>query len=130
MNRQEVFNRAYLGILAQGCPSLRSGMCAYRGVGDVKCAIGHNIPDKKYNFDFEGRSPNYLLNRTVGSTISKLIGCQTQDDVAFARRLQRVHDSLAAIIKPNDKFIYSFKEEMTIFATEHGLEVPYALQTL
>jgi hypothetical protein len=46
MNRQEIFNKAYLGILAQGqCSTNVAGGCVYRNKDGMACAVGQLIDD-------------------------------------------------------------------------------------
>ena len=44
MNRQEIFNKAYLGLRAQGRKGVtNAGNCAYNGADGTHCGIGHLI---------------------------------------------------------------------------------------
>ena len=58
MNMLEVFNKVEAHLLAQGVKSIRKSlkqdMCAYRGAGGLRCAVGCLIKDEFYHEDLEG----------------------------------------------------------------------------
>lgn len=59
MNMLEIFNKVEAHLLAQGKESISgylglSDVCAYRGKGGLKCAIGCLIKDEFYHKDLEG----------------------------------------------------------------------------
>lgn len=60
MNMLEVFNKVEAHLLAQGVKSIRKSlkqdMCAYRGAGGLRCAVGCLIKDEFYHEDLEGRA--------------------------------------------------------------------------
>ena len=59
MNMLEVFNKVEAHLLAQGVRSIRKSkmyMCAYRGEGGLRCAVGCLIKDEFYHEDLEGRA--------------------------------------------------------------------------
>ena len=90
--RQDLFNTAYAGLKAQGFKqSLDSyGQCKYRGRGGLKCAVGHLIPDERYNSSFEGSG-------AASSDIAGMVGVGPENDNAaiFLIALQRAHDNCA-----------------------------------
>ena len=55
---QQVFNRVVNGLASQGWRRSVSpgddGVCKYRGAGAMRCALGHLIPDDKYDPSIEG----------------------------------------------------------------------------
>ena len=56
---QTIFDRVAAHLLAQGRPSLsaiRLGVCAYRGEGGLRCAVGCLIDDAHYSEALEGYS--------------------------------------------------------------------------
>ena len=56
---QEIFDVSTKALIEQGFPSYDpdyGGTCYYRGPNGTKCAIGHLIPDDKYDPDFEGQN--------------------------------------------------------------------------
>jgi len=58
MDMVEVFNKVEAHLLAQGVRSIRKSliqdMCAYRGAGGLRCAVGCLIKDEAYNKGLEG----------------------------------------------------------------------------
>lgn len=59
MNKErmdELFTKACKGVIKQGKQSEKNGTCVYRGEGNLKCAVGHMIPDKMYNEKMEYNS--------------------------------------------------------------------------
>ncbi|WP_353645740.1 hypothetical protein [Mesorhizobium sp. WSM2239] len=57
MITQEIFNTVYLGLAAQDFRQSYdddTDQCAYRGPNNLKCAIGHLIPDDKYHPEMDG----------------------------------------------------------------------------
>lgn len=68
MTRQEIFDKAYLGMASQGFrASLRrpdSNSSAYRAPDGCRCSIGWVIPDNLYDPVFEGlRYVGYCASR-------------------------------------------------------------------
>jgi hypothetical protein len=90
MNRQDVFNRVALALLAQGRPSFSVDKgCMYRGPEGSKCAAGHLIPDEHYTPGLEGRS---ILAVHFEEPLLSAIGIGTYADRMFVRDLQTCHD--------------------------------------
>ena len=67
MNMLEVFNKVEAHLLAQGVRSIRKSliqdMCAYRGAGGLRCAVGCLIKDEAYHKGLEGTSALELLRQ-------------------------------------------------------------------
>lgn len=118
--KQKWFNKAYLGLKNQDFKrSVYGTSCRYRGPKELKCAIGHLIPDDKYAFVMENRGPADL---TVYSRIEdvprNLDGTflSFQDLSQFLHRLQNCHD-LAIIAS-------EVKENLLHFAKVEKLTIP------
>lgn len=62
---QQVFDNALRGVRAQGALSRDAwSSCRYRmeeGGKQLRCGIGHSIPDELYNPDLEGKTAQTLL---------------------------------------------------------------------
>ena len=120
-NRQRVFNKAYRGLKAQGFKRAvrvwtntytgeQEFSCQYRAEDGKKCAIGHCIPDSKYDRGFEGGS-------ATASGICKVMGYKyMSDDARWATDLQRAHDEG---LTPAE-----MQQRLTEFANKHNLTVP------
>lgn len=96
MNKQEVFDKVASHLLTQMKPSTEPdpgpetglrGACYYRSPEGLKCAIGCLIPDELYDPKFEGKRVSILP-----IDILRYIGVETDEDLLFLRRLQKIHD--------------------------------------
>lgn len=115
MTRQEMFDKAYLGLAAQGFkPSMKGeyGDCAYRGVDDMKCAIGHLVDDKTAGrMECYGPIENCFRNE-VEMPFDKA-------DEEFMARLQLAHDE-STFAENRGKM----QEMLVKFAAHFNLTVP------
>ena len=120
MDKQVIFNKAYLGLKGQGFQKALTedgGGCLYRGVGNTKCAIGHLIPDEKYDPRFEKHGLSFGLSDPIIVEIFKAIEVEaTEDNWNFLYNLQRCHD--------NSTFTHNMKNQLGHLALDHKLEVP------
>ena len=115
MNKQEMFNKAYLGILKQGKRSTDDNWDnVYRGADGSKCSIGFLIPDELYNKNIEYADVGYPM-------VLELIPHGEDISLDFLYALQEAHDSHHGT---NETFIDQFKTAMSHVANEFGLEVP------
>lgn len=122
LNRQNAFNTAYNGVIAQGKPSViifeneKLPICAYRSNDGCKCNVGHLIPDDKYDPRMENLSFN-VLNRDFPLFDDK--------DSRFLREMQQAHDIIfyntSMHEKDNCVFIENYKKAMKSFAGRYGL---------
>jgi hypothetical protein len=134
---QRIFNNALYGVRKQNCFSMKAikvypGLtttekrCAYRGDNAAKCALGHSIPDDKYDPIFELttlqplRSVDQQLNRITNWFVSEF-PCENMGDlVNLTTIIQRIHDSVAHYDDLEVAFA-SWEVEMKICAQVHGL---------
>lgn len=118
MNNQEAFNKAVLGVVAQGGPSLvaphlgASSQCAYRAENGRKCAVGHLIEDDDYTPQFED-NPATVVYVTLKS-LEDL-------DLELLNALQYAHDTMYSD-ENLDEFIADAKD----IAIKHNLTFPEA----
>lgn len=121
VSEQDAFNKAFIGIVKQGCPSIDGYEgCAYRGDNDTKCGIGFLIDDEDYEA---------AMHDIEGNTIASLLddGWVEADHLgeAFLTNLQKRHDHSIRISKGTDQpYMEVFVEQMTEFARSYKLEVP------
>jgi hypothetical protein len=118
MNKQQemqrYFDRAVGGILKQGTYSRgNSGNCRYKGCNDTKCAIGHLIPDKKYNIEMEGFNVVTLIDKG-------LVPSRWGRYKEFLRALQQAHDNAGQF-----NFMNEFKEDAKKVARWYNLEYKF-----
>lgn len=135
---QKLFDKAAAGIIAQGCQSMATDfetngdeeICAYRGVHNCKCAIGHNLTDEQisaYNVK-EGYGPASFSEKLVKEMLSDEDLSDLHYDICdtlcgkavdFLVELQSVHDFKTIY---SDKFVYSFRIRMNEFAVKWNLK--------
>lgn len=94
MTNQEVFDKVLFALRKQGRASIRythsqNSECAYRGHDGMKCAVGHLIPDEKYNAGLEGvKCSDLQVRYAAGLT-------EHQEDLGIA--LQDAHDHCLSV---------------------------------
>jgi hypothetical protein len=67
LQAQAIFNRVARHLFAQGRQSLCEGdVCAYRGDGGTRCAVGVLITDEEYHPRMEGHDVNALMREARG----------------------------------------------------------------
>lgn len=145
MTRQEIFNKAYIGIRDQGFVRSVVGLhsCKYRGENGAKCAFGHLIPEEEYDEILEGHPAYYLLSNKMVETTeirirqwAQLVNTEdlkkqlevfikfkewgdatfSPEDYHFIWELQKTHD---LGITPE-----TMKEFLKNFAKENDLTIP------
>jgi hypothetical protein len=122
MTKQEMFNKAWTGLKAQGfVPCADSfGSCMYRDPeSGRRCAFGHLISDEEYNEDLEGLSASQVINSISRDRWSF-------DLTTFADGLQGIHDHVV-----NENAEITSKEtakklenRLREFAVNRNLEIP------
>ena len=113
MTRQEMFNRAYLGIIRQGgLGKTLDGRCMYTTPNGWHCGVGHCMTEAQLAEALA--SPN--LNIDVPSTLVRAGILPPEFNVSFANKLQEVHDNSEALV--------DFIEMMKGLAAEFSLTVP------
>jgi len=147
MTKQEMFDKAARGILDQGGPSATdNGTCKYRCANGRKCAAGHIIPDALFTPEMEGttcaplttdeKAPTQRYYETTSAFAERLrfiyhhtlvVGALEQlgADIDFARALQLAHDNVLSDRfggVSDDTFMSSWKENMRVLASQHGLD--------
>ena len=112
---QALFNAAYLGLKAQGFEKSKDDInCLYRGPNGLKCAIGHCIPDERYDREMDNPDNDTSLgyNPPVQAVLDDLYPGY---DLNFACRMQRIHDDTPGVI---------MQTCLESLAREYDLEVP------
>ena len=115
MTAQEVFDKVYWHLLRQGRRSMleheKGEICAYRGEGGTKCAVGCLIPDDAYSPSMEGLGV-HQLRRSGDNNPLTAIGLE---HFYLLRSLQSVHDR-------DDPSIW--RRQLKRVANAFSLEVP------
>lgn len=127
--RQDHFNKAYLGVIAQGEPATTpssygsSGLrCVYLTDNGSKCAVGHILTEeelRKYGSVMGGVSDlwNDMYSRGDADYEHPFYA-----DGSFYSAMQERHDDLMGYSGP--EFVEAFKQEMREFAKIYELTVP------
>ena len=114
MNKQEAFDRAWHGIIKQGCASWddEEEICKYNGPDGTHCAVGWLVDDPSVLTPVEGHAVR------AATQVLRELGLPTK----FLIELQRAHDLAAE--GASNHFIPRFKGNMRKLAAEHELTVP------
>lgn len=117
MTRQEAFNTAYLGVIAQGHPSRTAKGCLYRGPNNTKCGIGQLLTDE------EARGLDDTGDTGVEGVFKDglLPSRFVRGDLEFYVALQEAHDEASI---GDDEFVDDFKDRMHVVADHYKLEIP------
>src|SRR5688572_22787664 len=117
MTRQEMFDTAARGVIAQGRASCQGYGCLYRlkagGKVVAKCGVGHLIPDELYDQEMEGFSVQKLQGRYPGLL---------RNEHDLLRDIQRAHAGAAIVSAYGSPFLSSFRKRMRDVACTHGLD--------
>jgi hypothetical protein len=120
MTPQEMFDKAYLGVIQQGSKSQNAdGGCAYRGQSGNKCGIGHLIPDDLAKA-WDKRTNSSILH--IRGTEAYPIPDFIKNNMALARAMQHAHDACENY--SHTAFIGEFKYRMEQVAKDHKLTIP------
>lgn len=118
MTRQEMFDKAARGVIAQGGPSgvrrFNAIYCKYRGPNGRKCAIGHLIEDDEAAETLDACS----VAQTVGALARRGFLFSVKD-ADFLQRIQSAHD--IAALSDDERFIREFREAMRGIAARYDL---------
>lgn len=116
VDAQSLFNQATLGVWKQARCSTDAagGTCFYRGPNNVKCAVGHVIPDRLYDPRMEGNTVYLVLRLDLSPGLAYL-----KPFTAFLDALQMSHDAMNAQIT-GPAFQSHWLEEVKAVAREFG----------
>lgn len=122
--RQDHFNKAYLGVIAQGGPAYDSmaqdgfGSCMYLASNGNKCNVGHILTNEELTKYGSFIGDVYDLADRMGLGPDHPF----KSDDNFYARMQDIHDQLDDAEGP--EFIPHFKRHMMAFALEYNLQLP------
>lgn len=116
MTAQEIFNIAFINVIAQGCRSSTSdGSCKYRGPDGLKCAVGFMIDDETAAvWDTMGSIEDIVY------THRESLPSWVVDNRSLLNAIQGAHDGAG---QP-ESFVESFTKAMTKIANRFQLEIP------
>jgi len=117
--RQEFFDTTMKKLIEQGQPSYNpeTESCLYRGPENLKCAIGHWIPDEDYTPKMEDKSVRGADEYCP--TIGKLTA---EFGLDFLEDLQSAHDSPTIAGLKGNAWVEQFKIECRNITQKYELE--------
>ncbi len=129
MTRQEMFNKAYIGVILQGGPSVTSDAdgslsCAYLD-GDTgrKCGVGHLLTDEELADVGSLKGSVFCLREEWYQISTKPIPAWLNTShMSFLSNLQDAHDE--AYYRDGADYITHFLKEMDKVAKDYELTVP------
>jgi hypothetical protein len=137
MNKQEIFDKAYIGIIKQGKPSMSaSGQCKYEAKDGCRCAVGMLIDDASLRKSMDAFESSGILDIVAkarsddedSKTDLKLPDWIIEEE-ELLHTIQCAHDFAGQELltdegKEKVEFIPEFKSRMKAAAKHHGLTVP------
>lgn len=121
MTPQEIFDKAYIGVVTQGQPSVKVGKgCVYRGENGNKCAIGHLIDDATAK-----RWDKYEMSGIGSVSIRAKIKPDWLDaNIKLLENIQAAHDNTYLQEWQETDFVEDYKKQMGYIARENNLTIP------
>lgn len=127
MTPQEIFNKAYIGVVRQGKASTKvDGRCAYRGKNGTACGIGHLIDDKTAG-EWDKMADSSIAGIIEGSDDRESLPAWVPDNADLLVDIQRAHDDskdYSDADEPELTFVEFFIEDMVTIAAKYNLEIP------
>jgi hypothetical protein len=127
MTPQEIFNKAYVGVMKQGRPSvkLQAGstdtlVCAYRGNDGAACGVGHLVDDET--------AREWDMIGSIDDVITQLgdddLPPWALKNAGLLRQIQHTHDFAESAARDGSSFIDHFEKKMRLVAQNNILTVP------
>lgn len=126
MTPQEIFDKAYLGVIKQGRKSSNNGSCKYRGPDNTACGVGHLVDDilaEKMDTEFEnmcGTSIDEIISLAKSNDLEYEIPYWMIENTYLLIRIQKAHDAPA----DDEFFITEFRFNMRNVAEDFQLTIP------
>jgi hypothetical protein len=116
---QTIFSNAYVGLKNQNWKkSGRDGSCYYYYSDDLKCAIGHSIPQERYTEDLELDSA-CSLEIVKALNVNAINDSLSREFRECLRALQLCHDDSYISERENN-----MQQDLKDFAAEYKLNIP------
>jgi hypothetical protein len=128
MTRQEMFNKAYLGVIKQGGPAVQSNhntdglMCSYLAPSGRMCAVGHIMTEEELKVMGAFRGGVQSLADEWADCLAYPEWLLGNENLEFLNHLQDTHDNLMEY--DGTDFVESYKSDMAKFAAFYNLTVP------
>lgn len=126
MTRQEMFDKAYLGVIKQGGPAVQpnhntgGSMCSYLTPDGRMCAVGHLMTDEELKVMGIFKGGVFDLRDEWGEDAPAWM--QEQDDRDFLAAMQDAHDNLMGY--EGREFVTNYMHDMEKVAAFYNLTVP------
>ena len=127
---QEIFDKAYIGVVKQGRPSSDVNGCHYTlntGNAVLHCAVGHLFPEGTDTDDFnclmvtEAETRLTEKGEKLASALTNAgVNVDSKSNVLLLSRLQKAHDGAPT----DNRFLDAFKASAAIVAANFDLTVP------
>ena len=89
---QYTFDQVAAHLIQQNERSINNWICAYRGTGGLRCAIGFCISNEDYDPKMEGCVISLAYNSSEIFKIIDKVSHEYCNDVYFLKMLQVIHD--------------------------------------
>jgi hypothetical protein len=130
MTLQEMFNKAYLGVIKQGGPAAQRNpgtgglQCSYLTSNGLKCNVGHLMSEEQLAAmgGFMGGVESLHTDWRYTTSLPVPEWLMEREDRDFLAGLQDVHDNLMHY--SGEEFVNYFKHDMAKFAYRYNLTVP------
>lgn len=128
MTRQEMFNKAYLGVIKQGDPAVQSHpntdglMCSYLAPDGRKCAVGHLMTEEELKVMGAFKGGVQDLADDWADCLPRPEWLMGDKNLDFLSHLQDTHDNLMGY--DGAEFVENYKYDMAKFASFYDLTVP------
>ena len=131
LNRQAVFNKAYLGLKSQGwLPAVGNSTCTYLDpVTGRRCAWGWVDPEGTVDMYGNSRGGGvWSLWHGKCGIAARLGSRYGLDDLDFATELQGAHDRVGVHDWGKGDYDVPLQASMRVFAEKYGLTLPDATE--
>ena len=128
MTRQEMFDKAYIGVIAQGGPSVNDHDCAYRGHNGRACVVGQLVTDEVAAIldSLTTLGIDDILDVDDDAPQWEWLPPYFRGEADVLGELQSAHDGayFEAIDGTDEDFLEAFRKRMASVADKYGLTVP------
>ncbi len=132
MTRQEMFDIAIAGLVAQQGPAVEDDSCSYYTVDGNRCAIGHlfTVEEARMIRKIVKNGAAHLLHKAE-EEIPAVKELDLENNTQFLIALQDMHD-MSCMIASNvsGDFFFHMKKAALDVATTYELNVPKALEEM
>jgi hypothetical protein len=123
MTPQEIFDKAYIGVVKQGKKSINAvSDCAYYVGKNLRCGVGHLLSESAAKaFDSCARRDLETdIESILDAKASKYIGPWMEENRELIVDVQRAHDNVSDF---SSAFVEFFKSNMKSVAEKHKMNV-------